>query len=126
LKQFRCCVRRAPAEGVELVSRDELVAEAKVRDLDVHFAVEKQVLGLQVAMDNLLLVAVLDRRYNLKKETVEQYSLAISLLEWARPRHSKERQKRDKPDRDRRRRRRQIHSWKERIVYGDFFLSLPV
>ena len=39
LEQFGGCVGRTSAEGVELVAGHELVAEAKVSDLDVHVAV---------------------------------------------------------------------------------------
>jgi len=60
LEKLWRCVGRAPTEGVQLVSRNELVAETEVGDLDVHLGVQ-QVLGLQVAVDDSLLVAVLHR-----------------------------------------------------------------
>ena len=46
LKQFGRCVGRTAAEGVQFVARHELIAEAKVRYLDVHVAVQQEVLRL--------------------------------------------------------------------------------
>jgi len=46
LKQLRSSVRRTAAERVQLSSRLELVAEAKVGDLDVQVAIQQQVLRL--------------------------------------------------------------------------------
>ena len=66
LEELRRSVRRTSAKGVELRSGHELVAEAEVGDLDVHLGVEQQVFGLQVAVDDPLLVAVLHRRHDLQ------------------------------------------------------------
>ena len=47
LEELRGGVGRGAAEGVQLAAQRELVAEAEVRDLDVHVGVEKQVLCLE-------------------------------------------------------------------------------
>ena len=66
LEELRRSIRWTSAKGVELRSGHELVAEAEVGDLDVHLGVEQQVFGLQVAVDDPLLVAVLHRRHDLQ------------------------------------------------------------
>jgi hypothetical protein len=66
LKKFRRRVRRTAAEGVELVAGDELVTEAEVGDLDVHLGVQQQIFGLQISVDDLLLVAILNGGNDLK------------------------------------------------------------
>lgn len=49
LEEFGRGVRRRAAEGVQLVAQRELVAEAKVGDLDVPVGVQQQVLRLKTA-----------------------------------------------------------------------------
>ena len=46
LEQLRGGVRGAPAKGVQLRAQRELIAEAKVGDLDVGLGVQQEVLGL--------------------------------------------------------------------------------
>ena len=65
LKKLRCGVRRRSTEGVELASRDELVGEAKVGDLDVHVGVEQQVFRLEIPVHDPLLMKVLHREHDL-------------------------------------------------------------
>jgi len=69
LKQLRSSVRRTAAERVQLSSRLELVAEAKVGDLDVQVAIQQQVLRLSQTptdthhhLQNGLLAAYTNRR----------------------------------------------------------------
>ena len=99
LEQLRRRVRRAPAEGVQLVAREELVGESKVGDLDVHLRVEQEVLRLQVAVDYLLLVAVLHRGHDLgtrrnkrfRKKTMTTMANISNMLYhtiWEREKHS--------------------------------------
>lgn len=47
LEKFWSCVRRTPAESVQLVPEGELVAEAEVCYLDVQILVQKQIFGLE-------------------------------------------------------------------------------
>jgi hypothetical protein len=56
----------------------EPVGKAKVGDDDVAVLVEEEVLELEVAVDNVLLVEIVDARDELRKEL-----LRISLLEIA-------------------------------------------
>jgi hypothetical protein len=48
LEKFRSRIGGTPAESVQLVAGHKLVGETKVRNLDVHLAVQQKVLGLQV------------------------------------------------------------------------------
>ena len=68
LKELWRCVGRTAAECVELAAVDELVGEAEVGDLDVHLAVQQEVLGLEVPVDDLLLMAILNGGYDLERE----------------------------------------------------------
>lgn len=61
-------VRWAAAERVQFIPYGEVVAEAKVSDFDVHVSVKQKVLGLEIAVDYVLLVAILHRRDNLQEE----------------------------------------------------------
>ena len=70
-------IGRAPAKRVQLVPVDELVGEAEVGDLDVHLAVQQEVLGLQVSVDDLLLVAILNGRDDLKLNIKHYLWIAI-------------------------------------------------
>ena len=67
MKKFGCRIGWTSAEGIEFASGHELVAEAEVGDLDVHLGIQQQVLGLQVPMDDPLLVAILDGGHDLKE-----------------------------------------------------------
>ncbi len=67
LKELWCSVWRTSAKRVKLVSGNELVAEPEIRDLDVHLAVQEQVLGFQITMDDFLLVTILNGGNNLER-----------------------------------------------------------
>ena len=60
LEELRGGVGRGPAECVQLVARYELVTEPEVGNLDVHLAVQQEVLCFQVAMNDLFLVTILN------------------------------------------------------------------
>jgi len=47
LKQFWSSIRRTATECVQLWVTAELVAEAKVSDLDIHVFVQQKILSLQ-------------------------------------------------------------------------------
>ena len=68
MEKLWCRVGWTAAERVQLVTVDELIGEAKVGDLDVHLAVQQEVLGLQVSVDDLLLMAILNGGYDLERE----------------------------------------------------------
>ncbi len=48
LEKFWSRIGGTPAESVQLVAGHKLVGETKVRNLDVHLAIQQKVLGLQV------------------------------------------------------------------------------
>ena len=64
---WRSIVRRAD-ERIELHVRRELAAKPKVDDLDVSVGIEQDVLGLDVAVDQKVFVAVVHGRDDLAKE----------------------------------------------------------
>lgn len=64
---LRCCIGWTAAKRVQLIPNNKFVAEAKIGNLDVHVAVEEQILGLEIAMNDALLVQVLYGRDDLSE-----------------------------------------------------------
>jgi hypothetical protein len=59
----------------------EGVGKSKVGDDDVAIAVEEQVLQLQVAVDNSLLMQIADTRHELCKQTTSRVVLKVAVVE---------------------------------------------
>ena len=55
--------------GLQKVPISHDVAQAKIGNLDIHFAVQKQILGLEVSVHNHIAMAVLYTRSDLLKES---------------------------------------------------------
>ena len=54
--------------GLQKVAISHDIAQAKIGDLDIHFAVQKQILWLEVSVHNHIAMAVLYTRCDLLKE----------------------------------------------------------
>jgi hypothetical protein len=61
LQEFGCSKVQTSAEGLQLTSRGEQIAQPKVNNLDVTSLANQDILDLQVAVDNTVPVAVVER-----------------------------------------------------------------
>ena len=62
-----CRIGRTATKRVQLIARRKLIAKPEIGDLYVHITIEQQILGLQIAMHDMLLVQILHGRHDLPK-----------------------------------------------------------